>query len=512
MTDYLAPAEQEKLNEFQVITSFPEDQLDKVVRLLRNNYWNLEVALSKYFDGILDQEAERLPLIDPQDQQPVSLLREQALLPNDMDDLVQQMMNGTSTMFMPQLPIVRPISNRWKSNPGLNQPIDYLGLQTLRQSPFLFLLLLIPRSLTLLFTGVSYLLGLLFPASPDQIPQNPTRSEFSAVQYFKELTHDDCPYKLHKGDFNEVFEQAKQESKFILLILIGSNDRSTEFVKRALNNEQVSQYISSEDILVYMANVDEPQGFEIASSFKARATPSVYLMANVASGPNSISSMSLLSRVPSKSATSLFNKMKIEIEKYKPELISKRIEQEEIRYAREIRELQDKAYEESLIIDKIKQSQREEEERIKLQQEQEAQWRHTQRLKWFKNMYSVFQDPLDGLAKGEYTTIRFKLPHGVQITRRFSKEQSMTNVYSFVALQIHLEKISEAEIAEMGQYDGDDMDEQYIHDFGFELISPFPRFAVPLDDTKVQDVQQLWPNGSLLVEFNDDEENGSDEE
>ena len=52
-------------------------------------------------------------------------------------------------------------------------------------------------------------------------------------------------------------------------------------------------------------------------------------------------------------------------------------------------------------------------------------------------------------------------------------------------------------------------------EFNFELVSPFPRYNVPIDkETAIVDCSQLWPNGNLLVEFfkeeSDDEE--SDEE
>ncbi|CEP21670.1 unnamed protein product [Cyberlindnera jadinii] len=510
----LAPAEREKLDEFQVITSFPEDQYDKVVRLLRNNYWNLEVALSKYFDGMLEEEAAREPFIEPPDQYAQPGHQREHIV-NDIDvAALEQLINGNGelpnrAMLLPQLPIVRPISNRWRSNTGLNQHVDYLGLQTITQSPLLFILLLIPRTLTLLFTGLAYLFNLLFPPSPDQVPLRPTSKGFNAMAHFRELTHEECPVELYKGDFNEAFEEAKQESRFILLVVIGSNDKSTQFLKRTFNNDHVVNILKEERCLVYVSHAEESQGNEIARCFKVRALPSVFLLGNVASGPHLISSMSLLAKVPTRSTDSFLNKLKFEVEKYKPELTMKRLEQEELRHSRMIRELQDKAYEESLIADKIKKSQKEEEENLKAQQEQVAQWLKEQELKWLCKVHSKFNDENDELnsfEKGQYATIRFKMPHGAQVIQKFSKEHTLKDIYSFVALKNHMAN------GDRSFLDQDkDVDPAYNHKFDFELISPFPRYVVPLDDTPVKEVQQLWPNGSLLIEFASDDDDDDDD-
>lgn len=499
----LAPAEEEKLNEFQMITSFPESEHEKVVSLLRNNYWNLEVALSKYFDGLLDFEASREPFVEH--EQPQHMIQREPMTPRNELEFLQGFLNGTDhSLLMPQLPIVRPISNRWRAQPGIHASAQF-GWNTFGQSPLLFLLLLIPRSLTFLLTGISWVVNLLFPTSPDNIPPEATLASWNPLEHYRALTHDDPPFEIYKGDFNTAFEEAKLESKFILLIILGSSEKSTEFVKKVLNNDAVSQSIKDHDPLVYMANAAEAQGHEIARSFKTRSLPSLYLMANVASGPNAISSMSLLSRIPVNSVQSFVGRMQLEIEKYNPELITKRIEQEELKYSRQLRDMQDKAYEESVIADKIKQSKKEEELRIKHEKEIEAQWKATQRSRWFRKMASQFQDPLEGLRKGDYTSIRFKLPSGELITRKFAKGQTLRDIYAFVSVHVFLasDESHDCNHDEEKGEDQEEVDETYEHEFDFELISPMPRFAVAIDQSKIEDAHQLWPNGSIMVEFNE---------
>ena len=58
-----------------------------------------------------------------------------------------------------------------------------------------------------------------------------------------------------------------------------------------------------------------------------------------------------------------------------------------------------------------------------------------------------------------------------------------------------------------------DDDEAFKVEFNFELVSPFPRYQVPIEKTvTVKEVSQLWPNGSLLIEEIVDEEESSEEE
>lgn len=490
----LSPGEQETLNQFQVISSFPEDKYDQVVQLLRDNYWNLETALSKYFDGALDE-----PIVPNEPQSAVPMSSEQPMTPHGVllnDDLqqLQQLLNGSNGMLLPQLPIIRPISNKWRTV-GIQH--DPLGWQQLSQSPLLFIILLIPRGLTLLFTGVTWLFNLLFP-SLDAIPSRPTTQGFRSAEWYRDIVRDECPYEFYKGDFNMAFEEAKRDSQFFLLIVVGSNDKSTNFAKKVLHNDAMSQFLKDDGCVVYVAHAEDTQGHEIATSFKTRALPSVYLMGDVTSGLSSVSSMSLISRIPTKSLSSMMNKLKFEMEKFKPELITKKMEMEELRYSRELRQLQDRAYEESLIADQIKQSKKEEEKRVKQQEEEEAQRRELQRLTWFKSTHHKFQQPTE-YQKGDHTTIRIRLPNGEQIIQKFNRDQTLVDIYAFVSLKLYLQDHS---LDEFDAVDEVDIDE-YIHNHGFELISPMPRCTLPVDMSLLQTVDQIWPNGSLLVEFDE---------
>lgn len=527
MSDHIAPSEQEKLDQFQMITAFKDEEYDKVVALLRNNWWNLEVALSKYFDGDLDREAARTPppveatqpssSFDTQTNnfQSNGFSHSESTL-NQYDFWSQIDGNATNPLSphhaaLPHLPIVRPLSNKWRLQPGLNNSSTLTVWNQFANSPLLFILLIIPRTVTLIFTAIGYLFGLLFPASPDYLPESPSLEKFNFKEHFEGVIADRSEIPIFEGDFNDAFFKAKTDTKFLLVVLIGDNESSAQFLKRVFNNATIANVIKEEHVIVYAGNVNERQSYEVARNLKTVVVPSVYLIGNVASGPNGIASMSLLSKIPVKSVSTFLSKLRREIEKYKPEFLTRKIEQDELNYSRQIKELQDRAYEESLLADKLKETKKEAEKQEQLKREAEESFKQENKVRFFASILDKY-DALGDLPKGEFTNIRFKLPSGEHIMQKFSKEHTLLDIYSFVALKLHLKELSEEELEELKE-SSKEVHEDYKHDFNFELISPFPRYVVPLEeDLSVKDVHQLWPNGSVLIEYRVDEEEEEDEE
>lgn len=526
MPDHISPSEQEKLDQFQMITAFKDDEYDKVVALLRNNWWNLEVALSKYFDGDIDREAARSP--PPVEATPFgasssafdtqtlggqsSGFNNSEMTLNQFDSWshidAQNPLLSTHGL-LPQLPIVRPLSNNWRFQPGLNNSTSSSLWNQFTHSPILFILLIIPRTVTLLLTAVGYLFSFIFPSSPDHLPDKPTLEKFDFKEHFESLIADRSETQFFEGDFNDAFNKAKNETKFLLTVLIGENESSNQFLKKVFNNNTICNLIKEEQVIVYAGNVNEAQSLALARNLKTIVVPAVYLIGNVASGPNAIASMSILSRIPVKSVNSFVTKLRREIEKYKPEFITRKIEQDELNYSRQIKELQDQAYEESLIADKLKQEKREAEKLEKLKKEQEADFKRENKNKFYASLLDKF-DNLAHLPKGEFTNIRFKLPSGEHVMQKFSKEDTLFDVYSFVALKLHLKELSEQDLEDLKKI-SNDIHEDYKHEFEFELISPFPRYVVPVkEDQHVKEVNQLWPNGSVMIEYLVDEDDDSE--
>lgn len=521
----LSPAEQEKLNEFQIITNFPEDDYDKVVKLFQNNYWNLEIALSKFFDGQLDQEVAReaaqdepiqpsppSPIQPPQFENNLNNLglNEQQVWTQDV--LQQPLLD---TMLVPKLPLVKPISTKWKSA-GLQQlnsanttaASSHFG--NFFESPLIFIILLLPRTITLILSYIGSFFSFFFPEPVDSIPDVPTLPYYDFDESFKQLTHDKNTIDYYKGEFNDAFNDSKADFKFLILVLLSNNETSDIFVKKVLNNERVTSLLNNkEDYITYITNVHEAQGLEIAKSLKIKFAPSVYLIGNVANGPSLVSSMSIISKIPLKSANSFIGRMQLETTKYKPEFISKKFEKAELDYSRQLKQAQDKAYEESLQQDRLKEMEKQEKIKEKEQQEKQLQFQQENRLRLLNNTRKKFQDlshPNYVFAKGQFINVRFQLPSGPRITQKFPSNFTTHDIYAFIELQLHLQQNPELELTD------DEIHQDYKHEYDFELISPIPRFTVPVGDDKqeVKEVKELWPNASLLIEFKGEEDDDED--
>lgn len=207
--------------------------------------------------------------------------------------------------------------------------------------------------------------------------------------------------------------------------------------------------------------------------------------------------------------------------------------------SRIIREQQDNAYKESLLKDKQRQ-----EEKVKKQLEQDLQiskqLEKESLLKQNKikakeytiryiNNYYIRDDA--SWVKGEFTTIQFRTNDGKRFVRRFSKNETVFDIFMFV-----LSKQMINSYINRGVYDNDSDDDgndeeseevyefveeddvleyfkdypfkydevENIHlDFEFDLVSPMPRLRLVSNHDPISEVKGIWPNGSLLIEPND---------
>ncbi|KAH3680069.1 hypothetical protein WICPIJ_008406 [Wickerhamomyces pijperi] len=531
----LSPTEQEKLNEFQIITNFPEEEYEKVVKLFQNNYWNLEIALSKYFDGQLDQESSREERVQPPSPPQPSQEQFQADLNNfgflnNLQDegpfrMNQDLLNIHAAV--PKLPLVKPISNKWKSA-GLGQ-LDKdttlvngnssRAIGSLRdhfgdffESPIVFLLLLLPRTITLLLSYIGSLFSWLMPSLASEfensVPVVPTLPKFHFAETFQRITHDGSTEMInhHKGEFNEAYMEAKTDFKFLLLILLGEegNDSSDTFVKKVLNNARVCSLLNNnqDDYIAFVANVHEPQGHAIAKSLNVKTVPAAYLLGNVSNGPSMVASMSLIAKIPVRSVNSFIGRINLETVKYKPEFIVKRFEKAELDYSRQIKEAQDRAYEESLESDRIKELAKMEKIKEKEREEAKAAFQKENKLKFINRIKLKFQE-LDNFewVKGQFITIRFQLPStGQRITQKFPDHFTSLDIYGFIELQLSQQETEST--------DAVDVHKDYKHQYEFDLISVMPRFTVSQNEEGliIKDIKELWPNASLMVEYKLEEE------
>ncbi|GMM53509.1 Ubx2 protein [Maudiozyma humilis] len=615
---HLSHDEEDKLNQFQGITNFAEEDLPLVIKLLQNHSWHIEPAISRYFDdnwkeslerlgdagsglpsnsdnGVMEFPTGRTPSPVPRPSPPALGPRPEMAAPGlhsrfSVLDEFQATRN-----LVPILPIVRklPIDYRDKFKVvGLNHPNgDH------NENPVVAVLLLIPGLLWKLVTVLLSILtfGLLNDNEKQndqarRVPKLPI-SETNTIdssELLKNIADDSMKTKLKalldapRLEFNDALKECEEGFKFLLVVLLGDvrtnipskdengkegpnviNDNvdpnSVKFINRVFGNEDVLNLIEEqgENILLYVGSVTELEPWLVARNLNVKYTPECLVIGNVLNGNgsmNGVTRLSMLSKIRINSSCKLYRSLRNAIDRYNGELVVSRTEKEELRMAREIKQLQEQAYQDSLRKDQMKEETRKIEaeeraiqEKLKLEKEQDIKLSSTiENLKWLKQCITSFEKskiPTGSDSKLEKcATLQIRTSSGSRIIKKFQGDATLHSVYCDIGCRLYLNNIA---IDEKNWTEGimekirslmedesvlcfkdldiveEDFDKSGFKDiieselkkwdaqkshsepltFNFELVSPFPRFRLPTNDhTKVREVSQIWPNGSLLVE------------
>lgn len=189
-----------------------------------------------------------------------------------------------------------------------------------------------------------------------------------------------------------------------------------------------------------------------------------------------------------------------------------RAERREREMAREIRQQQDDAYEQSLRADREKsrrqkevqeaaERQRLEEERVEAEKVAALE-RKERHLKYL--FESLPQEPPTG--ESGCARLSFKLWNGERIIRRFRGTEHVENIYVFIETIEFRENGSQADSAiKAEEHVG------YELEYDFVLISPFPRTKLTDRSKLIKDEPALWPSASLVVELVGEEDEGEEE-
>lgn len=613
---HLSHEEEDKLNQFQGITDFAEEDLALVIKLLQNHSWHLEPAISRYFDDNWKESLQRL------DGGP---------LPNNSENGVMEFPTGR-TPSPDNTPVPPSLGPRPDiTAPGIHSrfhvldefqatqslvpilpfvkkiPIDYrdkykvVGLNHLnddnQENPILAVLLLLPSLLWKLVTVLFSLLtfGLLNDSDKKanyaaRVPKQPT-SETNPIdtsELLANISDEDIHKKLTallekpRLDFNEALKECEDGFKFLLVVLLGDvrvttpskstggkettrlpNDsadlNSQKFVNRVLADKNVLDLIEKQgdDLIVYIGSVTELEPWLVARNLNIKYTPECILVGNVLNGNgsmNGITRLSILSKIRLNSSRKFHHSLKNTIDRFNSELIVSRSEKEELRMAREIKQLQEQAYQDSLRKDQMKEETRKIEadekalqEKLQLEKEQEAKLDSTiENLKWLKQcINSLEKMKLPNVSDSKLercATLQIRTSSGSRIIKKFQGNETLHSVYCNIGCHLYLGNVDQDEdkwkesilekmrtlvedesvlcFKDLATIE-DDFDESGFREiietelkkyeaqkpnseplsFDFELISPFPRYKLPLDEhTTVREVSQIWPNGSLLVE------------
>ncbi|KAL3240324.1 Ubx2p [Nakaseomyces bracarensis] len=644
---HLSHEEEDKLNNFQSITNFPEEDLSLVIKLLQNHSWNMEAALSRFFDdswkdsvALLNSASNSFgsaTAVDPMaaivenSQTPIEIPQTETHSPITRP---QRDLPFLGSHYVPALPLAKRLPQGYQDKlkiVGLNGKTNIWDIYDLTVSgtndqlwgSIIVVLLLIPKILARAGLSIVSVLWSVIAFGFTNGNENKEATKiymipkYPLVTYFNEFNEkyaqnnsenmkgylatnirdgskvERLQNLLPEGNltYNELLDDAQSEFKYLLVIILGNlrsfpsaelegkhipngaidiDVNSEKFLNRIITDDNVLRILEEhkDDMLIYMGSVSDVEPWAVANELKLNYTPDCFLLANVMNSNGSVNGttrLSVLNKIRMTTPRRFASMLEHTINKYNPELVVSRTDVQELRLARQIKQMQEEAYENSLKQDRLKEEKRraEEEEQqalkeMELKKEKEAAiLKGIDDLMWIRMCALECRDSkYDQIDVDEkLATLQFRTSDGKRFIKKFPGSKDLFSTHCSIGCHLYLDttdnptkwlemiylKVSQLasdptslcfkddsklntedttleEIIDTIDSELKQLNDQLDYDsgtldFSFELISPFPRFKVPVNkELKIEDVPEIWPKGSLLIEEKIDEEDTEEDE
>ena len=315
-------------------------------------------------------------------------------------------------------------------------------------------------------------------------------------EFEEEYGSNDLPF--FDGGYSQAYDKAKNELKFLLVVLLSpEHDDTNFFVRDTLLHQDVVNFVQEQGdrMILWAGNVQDSEAYQVASSMNCTKFPFVGLVVYTPV----TSSMSLISKLSGPAPHSLLiRKFRTAITQMNEQLDSVRSQRAQHQASRDLREAQNSAYERSLAQDRERLRLRREAKAAKEQEEKEvrkneeakernardlAQWR-----RWRAQKLSA--EPSDN--DKEAVRISVRMPSGDRILRKFHPTANLEDLYAFVDC---CDVMKEDGILERDQI----CPEGFEHKYQFRLVSPMPREAYELSDGGTIK-ERIGKSGNLIVE------------
>lgn len=437
----------ERLASFSEVTGAP----DLAEAMLEATGWNLETAISLYFDGHRPSAATAEPSAPAANGQPVSL----------MEELNRDLVDAEHT-----LPRVYPGVSTFVFTPG-----SVLAL-------LLFPFKLGKRGVMTLFSWIfPSLFRWLRPHDSQAIdaPDFPHR-------FAKRYSNEEIPW--YSGTYTQAVDAARRDLKHLVILLFtdGLNQNEKTYVNDFLLEPEMLNFLKREDVIVWGGSVLQSEPYQIALALKASSYPFLALAApSPKTAQSSTIVMATLFRYGGLAdKLTLLRRLEEQVHNHSPKLMALSLSRSRNESDRAMREEQDSAYERSLAADREREAQRiAAEDRIARSKRQLAGYKQ-------RKAKELAVEPKEGAR------IAMRFPSGQRIVRTFSSTQCIRDIYDFVLLT--LEPVNEEEESEESV--------SFVpEEYPFELMSPALRRPVAPSAHEVREEEAVWPNGSLVVEM-----------
>ncbi|KAK9242766.1 hypothetical protein V1506DRAFT_464189 [Lipomyces tetrasporus] len=508
--EYLDPLQIESLQQFILITSWPENDIEGAIQMLTVCQWNVELALTRYFDEGPLRPNPNGPPPRPPTPPPIIAPRLPTPTPRTIAPRPSFLTSAITAIILFPLSVASKLAHS-------------------AYHIFAMLFPFLPR-----LTG-------LYPANlgaarSERRSINPRDTAARFIRDFEEEVGQSDVLPFFEGGYTQALDQARRELRFLIVLLQSDeHDDTAKFNKEVLANPDVAKFLKEHDIILWGGNVRESEAYQVANALSCTLYPFLGVIAHTPASTSHPSAMSIHARLQGfMSSSALLANLNTAISRHEPTLARIRAERSEQEAARELRAAQDSAYEASLAADRERERLREEQARIERERvaEQERIEQEKRDLEERKEAYKKWRA---GQIKSQMVQFAGSPPAGVKIarisirltsgdrivTRFLADTQSVEDVYAFVECYDLLHPSADPSTPQLFEQSTTsasptegavtEKPDNYAHTYKFKLVSPMPRFVLPVDTEKlIRDENTLWPNGNLIVEeieeYDEDEE------
>ncbi|KAF2138148.1 uncharacterized protein K452DRAFT_301509 [Aplosporella prunicola CBS 121167] len=492
--DQLTEDQQLALQQFSAVT---DQDVESAVPLLQRCQWNVQIAISRFFDG---EPAE--PVVP-----------EETIPPPQDTRRAETLANGFG----------RPSAGRRNLEPA-PRVVPQPESQVTQQAPFILSVVTFPFRLAYgVFSKFFSVFTWLFPFLPrmfaarstsqarrrDTSGRRPLNSRDTAARFIREFEEEYGSHNLpfFEGGYAQAFDQAKKELKFLLVLLVSpEHDDTSSFVKDTLLAPEVANFIKDpqNNIIIWAGNVQDAEAYQVSDALSCTKFPFAGLIVHTPAV--SSTAMSTVARIVGPTPPNSFlSKIQTAIAQNSEPLNRARATRAEHQAARNLRQAQDTAYERSLAQDRERARQRKEAEEARKREEREQREREEAKEREARNLdqwrkwraRSIAPEPSEDAVR-----ISLRMPSGDRIIRKFASDAQMEELYAFVECYGVLQGDVPSETEKPTGYE---------HEYKFLLVSPMPREAFELG--KGGSIKErIGRSGNLIVERTDIESDEEEEE
>lgn len=358
---------------------------------------------------------------------------------------------------------------------------------------------------------------------------DPKDNAARVIRAFEE-TYGQCGLKFYEDGFAKAYDDAKKNLKFMIIILQSDeHDFTAPFNRQVLTDPRVVEFLKRDDTIVWLGNVENSEGFQIAESLKCTTYPFVLLVAPFPKTPNSstVVMKSLISIQGEENDPMHFiSTIEEKIENHIPIRATLIHDKEERDLNRRLREEQDEAYQRSLEADRERARKIQKEKERKEQEERDQKAREEENEKqaallqqkeesWkLWRLARLGPEFIPNSPEVRAARVSIRTAEGTRLIRKFSGEATIEDIYAYVECHSLLDSLDSNKLNDIFENPTKyPLPEQYTHEYKFKLASSMPRKVIePSTDITIRTEKAIWPSASLVVEEELSDEEGSEVE